>query len=393
MSNSGLTDQLFLAFSLLMQTGHIVVQYEDISPISNFYNLLAKGQAFTQSQSQFMLRLLTKYRDQLERQSLDTDSIDNPKWSQPFRVIDTSKKIYVESGNQGVLICVKQPFSVKEAFEKHCLKENTEWRHAAWHPDDRVRKYNIKTLNPILVKEFAARHKYEMTEDFLMLVENVEQIYEDQEKYSPYCFVNDNGTVELANCAESAKKYFDEHKTNVIDDDLLLAKSLGFTYNYADRAVVGKICNNNTNFFWIKDLHKFVDLSFKVTGQVVLILTKEKSKNYISNLLKTIEQRGYSKNKVKIGFRANSNEDSEFNDWIRHEGLGGDLSEGKILIFKDKVPKWLIEKNIDVTIIASAGPFLPSSAMSQSWINQQSCVIFLGDIKPSSAKGQKIVEL
>lgn len=385
------TDQLFLEFANLVIKGSIVIQYEDLTPLSNFHSLLSKGQSFTHSQSQFMLRLLTKYKSKILDANLDTGLLDNPVWSQPFRIIDTTKKIYVEQNDGCTFICVKQPFSFKDSFEKHCVKENADWRDAAWHPDEKVRKYTLNAVNPILVKDFADQKKYEMSQDFLDLVETVEQVYEDQEKYLPYSSVVDN-KIELFNYASSAKIYFDSHKTEDIVNDAFLAKSLGYPCNNLDKNILGKICSTNTNFFHIGDLQKFVDLCFSVKGQV-FILTKEKYKTWINNFLKIVDQRGYSKSSIKIGFRAHSNEDSEFNEWIRDEGLGGDLSNGKVVIFKDKVPKWLIEKNIDVTIVATAGPFLPSSAVSQTWINQQSCVIFLGEIKPSPIKGQKIVEL
>ncbi len=386
------TDQLFLAFSSLVVTKSIALQAEDHSPVANFHSLLSKNQALTQSQSQFILRLLTKYRPAIEKHHLDTGLIDTPQWSQPFRVIDHTKKIYVEKNENGIFICVKQPFSLKDAFEKHCVKENADWKDSAWNAEEKTRKYTLKAVNPILVKDFADQKKYEMDQDFLDLVENIEQIYEDQEQYVPYSKIIEN-QVDLFNYTESARTYFDEHKSGSLSDDLLLAKSLGYTCEETDQTTVRKICSTQTNFFWMKSLQQFVDICFSIKGQTVVLLTKEKSKSWINSLLKTVETRGYEKTKVKIGFRAHSNEDADFNDWIRNEGLGGDLAAGKILIFKDKVPKWLIEKDIDVTIVASAGPFLPSSAMSQTWVNQQSCVIFLGDIKPSPSRGQKIVEL
>lgn len=392
MANSDFTDQLFHAFSTLVGNGIITVHFEDISPINNFRSVISKSQALTHSQSQFVLRLLTKYRSSIEANHLDTSTIDSPKWSQPFRVIDTTKKIYTEKNENGIFICVKQPFSLKEAFDKHCQSENFDWKGSVWDADQKVRKYTLKSINPILVKDFADQKKYEMTQDFLDLVEGIEQVYEDQETYMPYSDLV-SGSVELFNSTESARLYFYENKNGNTIDDFFLAKSLGYPRLESDRTTVGEISSKNTNLFWIKDLQKFVDLAFSVSGQVIMILTKEKSRSWMNNFLKMVEQRGYEKTKVKIGFRAHSTEDPDFNDWIRNEGLGGDLSNGKLLIFKDKVPKWLIEKDHDVKIVASSGPFLPSSAISQTWISQQACVIFLGEIKPSITKGQKIVEL
>jgi len=392
MSNSDFTDQLFLAFAAIVLSKSSALQIEDQAPVINFHSLLSKGQPLTVSQSQYVLRLLSKYRTLIEKHHIDPSAIDKPKWSQPFRVIDTSKKVYIEKNDNGIFICVKQPFNLKEIFEKQCVKENADWRDSVWNAEEKVRKYTFRAVNPILVKDFADQKKYEQSQDFIDLVENIEQIYEDQEKYIACSRVVEE-KVELVNYTESARVYFDEHKINSTIDDLLLAKSLGYPCEESGSTTARKICATQSNSFWIKDLQKFVDLCFSIKGQTVIVLTKEKSKAWLSHLLSVVERRGYEKSKVKIGFRANTSEDADFNDWIRNEGLGGDLSNGKILVFKDKVPKWLIEKDIDVTIVASAGPFLPSSAISQTWINQQSCVVFLGDIKPSSTKGQKIVEL
>jgi len=47
----------------------------------------------------------------------------------------------------------------------------------------------------------------------------------------------------------------------------------------------------------------------------------------------------------------------------------------------------------DVTLLVTNNVFPPTNVMTRDWFNSHPCVIYLGDIKPSETKGQKIVEL
>lgn len=393
MSKYTYVEELFIDFVKHTSTADISIDSADSKPCNDFYLLMIRQEALTHPQSLFIIRLLSKYRKSIESLGLDTDIIDAPKWRSQFRVIDHSKKIFLEkSNNDELLICVKHPYSFKESFEKSCERIQMSHREAQWDSQERVKKYTLDAVNVIAVKEYAQQKRYEMSVDFLDLVEYVEQTYEDQDRYLPSCNVED-GKVVIINAIEPAERYFREHQKGNIIDDLFLAKSMGYVKLYHGKSIAEKICATQNNFFWIKQTRDFLDLVFGLSGKTVITLTKDQPKQWIEKFLIDLVSAGYDPSTCKVGFRASNVDDPDFNKWIKERNLGGDLRKGKILIFKDKPPKWLLEDHDDVSIVASSGAFMPSSSVAQSWISQMPCVIFLGEVKPSMTRGFKIVEL
>ncbi len=81
------------------------------------------------------------------------------------------------------------------------------------------------------------------------------------------------------------------------------------------------------------------------------------------------------------------------NEWIKLAGVGGKVESGRILIFESRPAKWLFKDQSDVTLLVTNNVFPPTNVITRDWFNSHPCVIYLGDIKPSETKGQKIVEL
>lgn len=393
MSKYNYVEDLFIDFMNNVDSFAINIDSSDLKPCSDFHRLMTRQEALTHPQSAFVIRLLSKYRKTIEDTGLDTSIIDSPKWRSPFRVIDHSKKIFVSRSDEGeLLVCVKHPYSYKEPFEKSCERVQMTWKDSHWDSQEKVKKYTLDAINVLATKEFALQKKYEMSQEFLDLVDYIEQIYEDQERYLTTAdIINDQ--VVIFNCSEETQSFFQDQKNNNINDDLFLAKSMGFIKLYPGKSVIEKICSTQNNFFWIKQRKRFLDLVFSLSGKTVITLTKENPKEWIESFLVELASSGYDPSLCKVGFRTSNIDDPDFNSWVRERGLGGDLKQGKILIFKDKPPKWLLENSDDVNIVASSGAFLPSSSVAQTWISQMPCVIFLGDISPSMSKGMKIVEL
>lgn len=393
MSKYTYVEQLFIDFMNEVDLFAIDLDSTDLKPCSDFYRLMTKQESLTHPQSAFVIRLLSKYRTQIERIGLDCSLIDTPKWRSQFRVIDHSKRIFLSQSEDGeLLVCVKHPYAYKESFEKSCERVQISWKDAHWDSQEKIKKYTLDAINVLTTKEFALQKKYEMSQDFLDLVEYVEQVYEDQEKYLPTCdIVNDQ--VVVLNCSEETETFFNSHKKNNVNDDMFLAKSMGFIKLYPGKSIIEKICSTQNTFFWIRQTKRFLDLAFELSGKTVITLTKDSPRQWIEQFLSDVALSGYDPLLCKVGFRTSNIDDPEFNNWVREKGLGGDLKQGKILIFKDKPPKWLIENSDDVNIVVSPGSFLPSSSTAQTWISQMPCVIFLGDVVPSMSRGIKIVEL
>lgn len=389
------TEDLFVDFVQKVDITGLSLQTQDLSAASNFYQLLTTGKQITQAQAFFILRILTKYRNLLVKLKISTDKLENPVWSKPFRVIDhdCSATIEIDEFNNP-LLALKNPYHIKDLFEKQVIDKNKEAAiKSQWRAEERIRTYFLYDINPVLLSDFLKNNGFtissELTEYFL----EVEEIYENSQKYFPHCIV-ENDTVVLKQQSDAAEIYFHNHRSNNLIDDLVLAKNLGFRLiGNHEKIPFPAIFSTKTNFFWSPDIEKFFEFSETVTGKKVIVVNSYKTHEWIKNFVEISVKKGISHGKIKVAFREKNDEKNIFNQWIKDNGLGGDLKTADYLIFKDKPAKWLLNEKENVKIIAINEAFMPSSKTSQQWIEDHSCVFFLGNTKPTNNKGKKLGNL
>lgn len=382
------TDDLFVEF---YNNFSDCINHRDSSAAFNFYQHFNANRAITKAQADYVLRILQSHQQYIGSFYFSQTLITSPKWKNSFKVLDYSKIIFVEKDeNNTIWVCIKHPFSLKEKLEKECIVSGR--IKGTWDENTKIRRYHFYSINSILLKEFGSNNGYEMSEDFISLTEQVEEIWSNEELYSKTCMI-DNNEISLNNPTEAAIEFFNSHKTNNVYDNLMVAKSIGHRLVHPKTSTVEKICSHKENTFWTTDISKFFELCQLISGKIVLLLSREDEEEWISKFADNAVLYGFEKDSIKVCFRHSNTDKPEFNNWIKDNGFGGKPATGKFLLFKEKPPKWLLEDSKDVTIVVLTGPFLPSSSISQSWINQHPCVVFLGDIQPSHIMDKEIVKL
>jgi len=92
-------EDIFLEFHNRLVSVTTVSQ-QDILASASFYNLISAGNNVTESQSRFMLKLLEKYKTYVSSLEFNyKENLVKPEWRQPFRILDDTKKIYIEIDN------------------------------------------------------------------------------------------------------------------------------------------------------------------------------------------------------------------------------------------------------------------------------------------------------
>lgn len=365
----------------------------DQSFTQNFYSLIISSRSLTEKQGIFLLRILKKYKKIIQLYGLEVDIIDNPIWKNQFRVLDPTKHISLKEEENTVYLCLKHPFAFKEKFEKEVLNSNSSY-DSVWNDELKERYYPLYKCNLILTKDFADKYQFTVSNDFLDAVAIFEEVLNNQESYEPICEIEGDRVI-LKNSIESAEEFFQKNKTGDLEKDIFLAKKLGYRLsdNFYQKNAIHKIAATATNFFHSEKIEKVLDVHKKIGGKIVILVNEQKSK--LKDLIDSIFAYGYSSDDVKVGFRESNDSDTstEFNTWIKHHGLGGDLKSASILIFKTKPPKWLMKDEIDVNIILINGSLAPSSEIAQRWIDNHHCVVFLDEIAPSIKKENICVRL
>ena len=398
MAHSHSIEDIFLEFYLLTASDRVPVQWQDSTPITSFAATISNGTNLTKAQSGYILRLLTKYKAKAKDAGLDYEmNLINPTWKQDFRVLDMSKKIHVEMADDLPQVCIKFPFEFKKTFDLEFSEVMASSSSKSWDADRKLRTYPLFSINLVALNEFILKHGFEIDDTFASVLATVEETWLQQDTVIPYAEVV-GSTVELVNAHEDALTFWNEFKTGDINNDMMLAKSMNYIVRlpFVPESDVEKIAASPESMFWVRNNVAFFELYKKVsTGAVVVILDRTSDTHaWIRDFVMNATQAGVDRSDIKVCFRETDLAKSgRFNEWVKEQGLGGSVDTGRIFIFENKPAKWLFTKGVDVKLIVTNNIYPNANTLTQQWIENHPCVLYLGDIKPSQKRNLKIVEL
>lgn len=391
------TEDAFSLFYHQIYSGMIPIDSRDHSAITNFYKLISAGDAITENQARFIIKLLKKYRDFWKTLPEDiTDSVNTPRWRQEFRKIDLTKEVFVEIDDNIPWICLKFPYTLKESFEKEIIKESENFLQLFgdgqyWDKERKLRKLNLYNYNILQIQDFVQKNGFKIHESFVEAVNLVEDIWNNEETITKKSKVS-NGKILLINADKEILDFFEKNQKN-FDSDLLLAKSMGFFLEGNPRSIIEKIAASEESWFWFKDLKKLITTMSAIDGKIVFLLDRSSDFKLWLKKFKFLLEELENQHVSRICFRLNSSEDTEFNTWVKENGFGGKVDEGKFLIFLQKPNKWLFNQANDVKVIVTNSIYPPNDQIAMYFLQSHPCVIFAGDVKPTDPKGRKIVSL
>ena len=366
----------------------------DSNPLWSFYDLIISDKPLTKSQSVYVIKILRENKHQLKTLNYDLDRIlENPKWKHPFRVIDQTRKVSVEQDQEGVIwYCFQFPYSFKETFDSTFDLKYSKVIVSKWDSDRKLRKIKLYSLNFLEVDEFVNQHRFVIDDSYLCVKSQIEEIINFQdtiEKKSQ--IINDR--VVLKNASRETECYFEDKKSNILEKDLFLAKKIGYCYETTvPRNLFEKISSSESNSFWSKDINLFFEIYGKIQGRVCIILNQQIDyKKWIKNFLDLSDQNFIDRRKIKVCFREERN--SNFNEWIKENSLGGKISEGEIYIFLNSPAKWLYEDLNSVNIILMTD-LIPNVNKNVQFLSVgHPFVLYVNENKPTTMREIKIVNL
>ena len=395
MLKSDFAEDLFVDFFKLVCSQKFPVQGQDFSPISSFYEKITADEELTKNQANFLVKLLEKYKNISATHGLDYRHIlPDIKFRKGFRVLDLSKKIFVENRDGKLEICLKFPYQLKDTFDKE-INVNLENSHRVshWDTEAKVRRLSLYDFNLIAIYEFAVKHNFEIDDSFMNVLAEIEEIWQNSDDVSPRSEIEEN-TIVLKNSTEETQQWWEQNKTSDLSQDLLLAKSMGFLFKEKPRNLVQKMASLSENSFWLKTNDDFFNLINSFTQKIVIILDRTtKTLPWLQNFVSDAEKNGVNRNQIRVCFRDNKDSKTGLNTWIKDAGVGGKVEDGKILIFESKPAKWLFKQNENVIMLVTNNIYPPTNNMARDWFHCHPCVIYLGDTRPTETKGHRIVEL
>jgi len=372
------------------------LDWKDHSILSSLSYAIKKNGALTQKQASLLLKILTKYQH-LQNLTFDLSNIlKNFKWRNDFRKLDMTCSVAVQQDEDGTLwIDMKFPHSLVNQFEEALVNKN-QLQHIKWCPTTKNRKLKFYDFNMPTVDNFVRQHNFYIQESFIDALHQVEEIWQQQDNIKPHSVIKDNAVV-LVNAIADAADYFQKHFSNDIEKDLFLAKSMGFPaqLEVAPASVVEKISQDPNCHFWMKTNNEFLQL-YKSVGEHTVIILDRNTENiidWLEQFLASAKELDIDTNDFRVCHRESKDGNTQFNNWIKENNLGGDITTGKLFIFKQKPAKWVFTKNIDVKIIGTNSYTPVNEPSTLWWIQSHPCVCYIGEIKPTKTRNRKIVSV
>ena len=386
-------EEIFIKFVETMQINHLSMWGQDRAATHSFYQTLIDNKSITQNQGAYIIKILYKYRNVCKLYYDYEDFLENPVWKNPFRVINNSKRIWVEQDQEKKLwFCCQFPFQLKEEFDKEF---DVSYNHnsSVWDRERRIRKLSFYDFNIIQMQDFCKKHDFEFDDTFVEALAQVEEIWQSQALHLKSASIKNNSVV-LENASDDASEFFESKKTGNVNSDLILAKNMGYIFNGHPSNSFEKIASNKAHKFFAKNIQEFLEISYGVNGKIVLILERgDQTENWIKFLADQIDKLGYNKKDFRICFRSSNKENPDFNKWVNENGFGGKISDAKFLIFQQKPAKWLFKDENDVIIVATNEILPGMNSTARALFNNHPCVIFIGEFKPVKNIKENIVEL
>jgi hypothetical protein len=373
-----------------------LVDWKDLTIMESFKNALDREGALTQQQARLLLKILTKYQSSTKFGFDISQVIDQPKWRSNFRVLDLTRSIKIEKDDEGTLwIVMKFPYSLIKEFEKSLVTEDNK-QDMKWCPDTKTRKLKFYEFNIVAVNEFVREHNFIIEDSFLDALHQVEEIWQQMDNISPYSAI-EYGEVMLVNAVKDADNYFQTHRKGQVDQDLFLAKSMGFVANMpgTTASIVEKIAKSASSHFWLKSNREFLQLYKTVGGPAAIILDRntENLIDWLDKFISDAKELDIDTQDFKVCHREAKDSRIPLNDWIKENGLGGGVKDGKLFIFKQKPAKWLFSYGADVKIIGTNSYTPINETSTMWWMQSHPCVCYISDIKPTKTRNRQIAHL
>lgn len=356
--------------------------------VFNFFKIISQNLQLTEKQANFVIKLIEKHKDvSILNQYDPTDHLKVAVWKNEFRTIDYSKKIFVDNTDDEILICLKFPFSFKQTLESSVKFLS----RLVWDNERKINTLNPYEINLIELNEFCKLHEFEIDLSFQEIVSEYEEILNQQETIYPH-FIIKNKNVVLKNCGEDTVTYYEENKTSNLKNNLILLKTMGIIQlNNNSKDMFSKISSSSTNQFYINDFANYFELVEHINHKAVVVLyDDENTLSWLKKFHNVALEANFSKS-IKVGFREKAG--SAVNDWIKETNLGGSIETGDILIFKNKIPKWIFTKQIKIDVFSTNDLIPTRNGIIKQMVRHMPIVVHIAEYEPTTWRDQKIVNL
>lgn len=167
----------------------------DVQILSSMSQTTQSGRPLTDRQAELAVKLVLKYRKQLEKLEIDVGPVESPAFRLGIRHIDRRRMLYIENNT----IVLKFPYDTALINDLRDLSKISQgrWR---FDPANRSWALALTETNVVAANGFAQNHQFEIAPEFARFIQAVEDC--EQQPYRIE-LVRHNDQLTIHNAADS----------------------------------------------------------------------------------------------------------------------------------------------------------------------------------------------
>lgn len=315
---------------------------------------LNRNLALTFNQAELVLKILKENKSIINLSDVEQDLIDFPIFKFNFRIIDTTKKIYISNNS----IIIKHPYDKKMySFISSEIKSSVRF-----DKEQKVHylKLSIDNIFNLLSNEEIQNYGFEIDSVLLKYYNSIKEIKNKSEDFLP--MVDYNGTLFLRNCNRNLEDYFEKNKTGSLFTDTFIAQNLDLTLSYnliknlkVDEKFINILLSKKEKFKTSDTPinEKIITEFIKEVNYWPILISlgdNEHSHNELDMWIKNLQKIGIKNQDISVMFRSQDNK--KFNEYIKNNSLNNLVSDStKVVFIKNKMPKILYKINFNPKMI------------------------------------------
>jgi hypothetical protein len=199
----------------------------DVSVLEHMCETVMNNKALTTRQGDLAVKIILKYARQLAQKGVDVSTVESPQWRMPLRVMDYSKRMYIQEDK----IMVEFPFKTELIDGLREFRKDSQGK-GEWNKEKRRWEFALTEYNLVYLKTWAEANQFDIDSETTRLNTFIETA--ERTGYSiELDFVD--GELTIKNASNSLLAHIDEHCGGFGYDNLArlidMSSILGYTVN------------------------------------------------------------------------------------------------------------------------------------------------------------------
>jgi hypothetical protein len=342
--------------------------------VSSLSEQLGAGNAMTEKQAITAIKIIDKYKFELEKKIGRLIDLNNLAFKQPFRILSEDKSITIGQVDGKESIIVRFPYNPEVIRNINEHVKNSDWQSiqwntrlqqtvAHWESSKKFWCFALFEENILWIANNLLPNGYTACDRFLELVNDTKNIVNSINDYAPMV-IKEDGYYKYKNCVTAIEPL---DTSNVIKF-LFDAKNYGITawndkvdsdYKSVVNSKVTKDLLNHTTPIWIDSTTQPIDAFkdvVKYGGPVLIIIPGGSEIDHTVLWHQMALSFGITNKEMAVLFRTPNQNGGEFNKYVKDNELNNDISDRtKIVFVSTKIPKPLVKSGVKFNTVLNLG--------------------------------------